>query len=85
MAVNVRGVWLGIKYVMPEMTKRDGGSIVITSSDKGVAAYAGFSVYVASKHAIIGIMRVAALEAAPFNIRVNTVNPGPVEGRMTEK
>jgi NAD(P)-dependent dehydrogenase (short-subunit alcohol dehydrogenase family) len=84
MAVNVRGVWLGIKYVMPEMIKRDGGSIVITSSDKGVAAYAEISAYVASKHAIIGIMRVAALEGAPFNVRVNTVNPGPVEGRMMQ-
>ena len=84
MAVNVRGVWLGIKYVMPEIIKRDGGSIVITCSDKGVAGYAGISAYVASKHAVIGIMRVAALEGAPFNIRVNTVNPGPVEGRMMQ-
>ena len=84
MAVNVRGVWLGIKYVMPEITKRDGGSIVITCSDKGVGGYAGISAYVASKHAVIGIMRVAALEGAPFNIRVNSVNPGPVEGRMMQ-
>lgn len=82
MAVNVRGVWLGLKYVIPEITKRGGGSIVITSSTAGIHGSPGVSPYVTSKHAVIGMMRSAALECAPSNIRVNTVNPSPVETRM---
>ena len=81
-AVNVRGVWLGLKYAAPEIEKRGGGSIVITSSVAGVRGAAGVSAYIASKHAVIGIMRTAALEMAPMKIRVNTVNPAPVDTRM---
>ena len=82
MAVNVRGVWLGLKYVMPEMQKRGGGSIIITSSVAGIRGTAGVSAYITSKHAVIGMMRTAALEGAPLGIRVNTVNPAPIETRM---
>jgi NAD(P)-dependent dehydrogenase (short-subunit alcohol dehydrogenase family) len=82
MAVNVRGVWLGLKYVMPEMARRGGGSIVITSSVAGIRGGPGTSAYTTSKHAVIGLMRVAAMEGAPLNIRVNTVNPAPIETRM---
>lgn len=82
MAVNARGTWLGLKYVVPEMQKRGGGSIVITSSVAGVAGFAGLSAYTASKHAVVGMMRCAAVEYAPMNIRVNTVNPGPIDTRM---
>ncbi len=82
MEVNVRGVWLGLKYAIPAMRARGGGSIIITSSIAGVSGAAGFSPYVTSKHAVIGIMRSAALECAPLNIRVNTVNPAPIETRM---
>lgn len=82
MAVNVRGVWLGLKYVMPEMQKRGGGSIVVTSSVAGIRGTAGVSAYITSKHAVIGMMRTAALEGAPLGIRVNTVNPAPIETRM---
>ena len=57
MAVNVRGVWLGLKYVMPVMRDRGGGSIVITSSTAGIGGSASMSAYVASKHAVIGLMR----------------------------
>lgn len=81
-AVNVRGVWLGLKYCFPEMKKRGGGSIIITSSIAGVRGAAGVSPYVTSKHAVIGMMKSAALEGAPHKIRVNTVNPSPVETRM---
>jgi NAD(P)-dependent dehydrogenase (short-subunit alcohol dehydrogenase family) len=81
-AVNVRGVWLGLKYVMPEMEKRGGGSIVITSSVAGVRGTADVSAYITSKHAVVGLMRTAALEGAKKKIRVNTVNPGPTETRM---
>ena len=82
MAVNVRGVWLGLKYVIPAMRERGGGSIVITSSTAGIGGSALMSAYVTSKHAVIGMMRTAALECAPLGIRVNTVNPAPIETRM---
>jgi NAD(P)-dependent dehydrogenase (short-subunit alcohol dehydrogenase family) len=59
-AVNVRGVWSGLKHVIPVMAKRGGGSIVITSSTAGIHGYAGASAYVTSKHAVIGTMRTAA-------------------------
>lgn len=82
MAVNVRGVWLGLKYVIPAMRARGGGSIVITSSTAGIRGSLGLSAYTTSKHAVIGLMRTAALECAPWGIRVNTVNPAPIETRM---
>lgn len=84
MAVNVRGVWLGLKYVIPKMAERGGGSIVITSSIAGVRGYGGLSPYVTSKHAVVGMMRSASKECAPLGIRVNTVNPAPIETRMME-
>ncbi len=80
MDVNVKGVWLGLKHVIPEMN--DNGSIIITSSVAGLQGTANVSPYVASKHATIGIMKCAALECAPQNIRVNTINPSPVDNRM---
>lgn len=82
MAVNVRGVWLGMQAVFPAMAKRGGGSVIITSSVAGIGGTAGLSPYVTSKHAVIGMMRCAALEGAGDRIRVNTVNPSPVETRM---
>jgi NAD(P)-dependent dehydrogenase (short-subunit alcohol dehydrogenase family) len=81
-AVNVRGVWLGLRSVIPVMARRGGGSIVITSSTAGIRGTAGTSAYTTSKHAVIGLMRSAALECAPLGIRVNTVNPAPIETRM---
>ncbi|MDJ0646611.1 MAG: SDR family oxidoreductase [Flavobacteriaceae bacterium] len=79
-AINLRGVWLGCKYVIPKMS--DGGSVMITSSVAGLKGFAGLSAYVASKHGVIGIMKVAALEHAGRNIRVNSIHPGPVHTRM---
>jgi NAD(P)-dependent dehydrogenase (short-subunit alcohol dehydrogenase family) len=81
-AVNVRGTWLGLKYVIPELRRRGGGSIIITSSFAGVKGTLGVSAYVASKHAVVGLMRAAALECATQGIRVNAVNPGPIDTRM---
>ncbi|PCJ21655.1 MAG: oxidoreductase [Gammaproteobacteria bacterium] len=80
--VNLKGVWLGLKYVMPAMAAGGGGSIVITSSVAGVNGGPGLSAYVASKHAVIGLMRTASNEGAGSNVRVNTVNPSPVDTRM---
>lgn len=82
LGVNVKGVFLGLKSAIPAMQARGGGSVVITSSVAGVTGAAGVSAYVTSKHAVIGLMRTAAKECAPLNIRVNTVNPSPVETRM---
>lgn len=82
MDINVTGVFLGIKHVFPVMAGGGGGSIVITSSVAGIGGSPGLSAYTTSKHAVIGLMRSAAKEGGPLNIRVNTVNPAPVEGRM---
>jgi NAD(P)-dependent dehydrogenase (short-subunit alcohol dehydrogenase family) len=79
-SVNVKGIWLGNKYVLPQMN--DGGSIIMTSSVAGIIGFAGLSAYVTSKHAVVGIMRATAIEAAPRKIRVNTVHPSPVNNRM---
>jgi NAD(P)-dependent dehydrogenase (short-subunit alcohol dehydrogenase family) len=80
MAVNVKGVFLGCKYVLPQMN--DGGSMIITSSVAGLGASPNFIAYTTSKHATLGIMKTAALEAAPRKIRVNTIHPSPVNNRM---
>ena len=82
-AVNVRGVFLGLKVAIPALKKRAGGSIIITSSIGGIKARGqGNSAYIASKHAEIGLMRTASTECAPFKIRVNCVLPGPTDTRM---
>jgi len=83
MAVNVRGVFLGLQHAIPALKKRGAGSIIITSSIGGIKARGqGNSAYIASKHAEIGLMRAASVECAPFNIRVNCVLPGPTDTRM---
>jgi len=82
MAINVKGPFLGIKAAVPAMLRRGGGSIVITSSVAGVRGGPRLAPYVTSKHAVIGLMKSAAKEFAGNGIRVNTVNPSPVETRM---
>jgi len=79
-AINLKGVWLGCKYGIPRMN--EGGSVIITSSVAGLKGFSGLGAYTTSKHGVIGIMRVAALESATRNIRVNTIHPGPVNTRM---
>lgn len=85
MAVNVRGVFLALRHAMPELARRGGGSIIVTSSTAGVRGSAGLSAYAASKHAVVGLMRTAALEGAAQNIRVNSVNPSPVDTNMANE
>lgn len=79
-AVNVRGVWLGCKYALPAMN--DGGSMILTSSVAGLNGSPDVSAYITSKHAVVGIMRAVAIEAAPRRIRVNSIHPSPVDNRM---
>ena len=79
-SINVKGAWLGNKYALPQM--KDGGSIIMTSSLSGLLGSINLSAYIISKHAVMGIMRATTIEAAPQKIRVNTVNPGPVDNRM---
>jgi NAD(P)-dependent dehydrogenase (short-subunit alcohol dehydrogenase family) len=82
MAVNVKGPFLGLKAAIPALQARGGGSVIITSSIAGVKGGPGVAPYVTSKHAVIGMMKSAAKEVAADNIRVNTVNPSPVDTRM---
>lgn len=83
-AVNVRGVWLALKHVIPHMRERRRGSIILTSSIAGTKGFAGLGAYTASKHAVKGLMRSAAIECGPAGIRVNTIHPGSTRTRMID-
>lgn len=82
LAVNVRGAFLSIKHAAPALARRGGGSIVVTSSIAGFIGSPGLGAYVASKHAVNGLVKTAAAELAAAGIRVNAVNPGPIDNRM---
>jgi len=77
-AVNLRGVWLGLKHQVRHMLTHGGGAIVNTSSSAGVTGISNVAVYTASKHGVVGLTKAAALELAQKGIRVNAVAPGPV-------
>ncbi len=82
---NVKGVWLGMKYAIPEILKAGGGAIVNVSSGWGSTAAPGLALYVATKHAILGLTRAVALEVVKQNIRVNAVCPGGINTGMVEE
>ncbi len=80
--VNVKGAYFGLKYVLPIMYNQRGGSVINTASVAGLMGSPGLTPYIASKHALIGITKSAALESAPYSVRVNAVCPGPVDNNM---
>ncbi len=83
-AVNVRGVFLACRAVLPDMVQRGSGSIVVVGSMSGKRPLANRTPYASSKMALVGLTRTLAAETGPFGVRVNLVSPGPVNGPLLE-
>ena len=81
---NVTSVWLAMKHCIAPIRSRGGGSIIALSSVAGCIGFPAMSAYSASKHAVYGLVKTAALELGPSNIRVNAVGPGPIDNRMMD-
>lgn len=82
--INLTGVFLGMRAVIASMKQANGGAIVNISSTAGLQGYANLGAYVASKWGVRGLTKTAALELGPWNIRVNSIHPGPIRTPMTD-
>jgi NAD(P)-dependent dehydrogenase (short-subunit alcohol dehydrogenase family) len=85
MAINLRGMFLCMKYEIQQMLTQGSGVIINNSSVVGLVGMAGFSPYVASKHAVMGLTRAAALDYAKQGIRINAVNPGFIATEIIDR
>ena len=85
MNINLKGVWLCMKYEIAAMLKGDGGAIVNNASNFGLVGSPGMPAYSASKHGVIGLTKTAALENAKTGIRINAICPGPVDTPLVDK
>jgi len=83
--INIKGVWLCLKYEIPQMLEQGGGAIVNTASVAGLVGARRLSAYIASKHAVVGLTKAAALEYAQDGIRVNAVCPGTIDTPMLDR
>jgi NAD(P)-dependent dehydrogenase (short-subunit alcohol dehydrogenase family) len=83
--VNVKGLWLSMKHQLRHMQQHGAGSIVNNASIAGLIGFPGLGLYTASKHAVLGLTKAAALENAALGIRVNAVSPAMIETDMAER